>query len=273
MAVDLRGAINAVSDVVQNRPLPLREFDQIYMKTGDLFVYAEGLARRLDGKDLIVVGDGDGIGLTLAHLKGAGVVEHGPRRVTVLDFDERMVLSINKFASQHGYGHVGAELYNVVEPLPDEHLEQFDAFHINPPWGQYNNGESVVAFLERGLTAIKNGGIGVVAIGHSQLFPWTGKVLQRVQERITHHNSHVFEMIPEFHTYHLDDAPELTSCGMFLRRNGPHGLINSRLDHKRWANFYGRDRHIITKHVLAAGDYAFGQESLANYEIEVFRDA
>jgi hypothetical protein len=34
--IDLRAAINAVSDVVQNRPRPLREFDQIYMKTGDM---------------------------------------------------------------------------------------------------------------------------------------------------------------------------------------------------------------------------------------------
>jgi hypothetical protein len=32
--IDLKAAINAVSDVVQNRPRPIREFDQIYMKTG-----------------------------------------------------------------------------------------------------------------------------------------------------------------------------------------------------------------------------------------------
>jgi hypothetical protein len=33
--IDLRAAVNAISDVAQNRPPPLREFDQIYMKTGD----------------------------------------------------------------------------------------------------------------------------------------------------------------------------------------------------------------------------------------------
>jgi len=31
--IDLRAALNAVSDVVQNRPRPLRVFDQIYMKS------------------------------------------------------------------------------------------------------------------------------------------------------------------------------------------------------------------------------------------------
>ena len=39
MALDLRAALNAVSDVVQNRPPPLREFDQIYMKVGDVVVH------------------------------------------------------------------------------------------------------------------------------------------------------------------------------------------------------------------------------------------
>ena len=36
MKLDIRLAMNAVSDVIQNRPQPLREFDQIYMKAGDL---------------------------------------------------------------------------------------------------------------------------------------------------------------------------------------------------------------------------------------------
>lgn len=42
--IDLREAINAVSDVVQNRPRPLRDFDQIYMKTGDMVLQSEFVA-------------------------------------------------------------------------------------------------------------------------------------------------------------------------------------------------------------------------------------
>jgi len=34
--IGLRAAVNAISDVIQNRPRPLREFDQIYMKAGDM---------------------------------------------------------------------------------------------------------------------------------------------------------------------------------------------------------------------------------------------
>jgi hypothetical protein len=47
--IDLRAALNAVSDVIQNRPRPLRDFDQIYMKAGDMVMQSEFIARWADG--------------------------------------------------------------------------------------------------------------------------------------------------------------------------------------------------------------------------------
>lgn len=43
--IDLKEAINAISDVVQNRPRPLRQVDQIYMKTGDMVLQSELVAK------------------------------------------------------------------------------------------------------------------------------------------------------------------------------------------------------------------------------------
>src|SRR2546426_11594299 len=115
MPLDLRLALNAVSDVVANRPQPLREFDQIYMKVGDLVVHAEFVARRFDGRKVVFVGDGDAIGLAIAHLMNEKVIEYGPRHVTVLDFDERMVNSVNEFAADYEcVDRIEARLYNVV---------------------------------------------------------------------------------------------------------------------------------------------------------------
>ena len=42
-SLDLRQAFNALSDVVVNRPAPLRRFDQIYMKISDMLLQAEHL--------------------------------------------------------------------------------------------------------------------------------------------------------------------------------------------------------------------------------------
>ena len=100
-SLDLRQAFNALSDVVVNRPQPLREFDQIYMKISDMLLQAEHLSRWVDGKSMVCVGDGDAIGLTLIHLKAREIFGRGPEHVHVLDFDERVVNSIETFAKTH----------------------------------------------------------------------------------------------------------------------------------------------------------------------------
>jgi len=100
MEFDLRKAINAISDVVQNRPIPLREFDQIYMKVADMVIQAEYVARVFDNKNVVFVGDGDGIALSAAHLKAQRVINYGPQSITLLDFDERIVNSVRRFGEK-----------------------------------------------------------------------------------------------------------------------------------------------------------------------------
>ena len=90
--VDLKQAINAVSDVVQNRPRPLREFDQIHMKTGDMVLQSEVVAAWSDKKRLAFVGDSDAISVAVAYLMVREVLDFGPSRIMVFDFDERVHL-------------------------------------------------------------------------------------------------------------------------------------------------------------------------------------
>lgn len=74
--IDLRAAINAVSDVVQNRPRPLREIDQIYMKTGDMVLQSELVAKWADQKRLAFIGDGDAISVCVSYLKHRGILDY-----------------------------------------------------------------------------------------------------------------------------------------------------------------------------------------------------
>ena len=98
--IDLKAAINAVSDVVQNRPRPIREFDQIYMKTGDMVMQSEFVASWANKKRLAFIGDGDSISVCVAYLHARGILNYGPSMTTVFDFDERMVGAINRFADR-----------------------------------------------------------------------------------------------------------------------------------------------------------------------------
>ena len=77
--IDLKAAINAVSDVVQNRPRPIREFDQIYMKTGDMVMQSELVASWSNNKRLAFIGDGDSISVCVAYLHAREILDYGPK--------------------------------------------------------------------------------------------------------------------------------------------------------------------------------------------------
>src|SRR3569623_443776 len=110
--IGLKEAISAVSDVVQNRPHPLREFDQIHMKTGDMVLQSEIVADWADGKRLAFIGDGDAISVCVAYMKARRVFDFGPFKIMVFDFDERTVQAVKRFADRERVEHLDAQLYN-----------------------------------------------------------------------------------------------------------------------------------------------------------------
>jgi predicted methyltransferase len=134
--VDLRLAINAVSDVVQNRPRPLRVFDQIYMKAGDMVLQSEIVADWADGRRLVFIGDGDAISVCVAYLRARDVLNFGPSHITVFDFDERMVEAVMRFADRERITNLDARLYNVFDAMDPGQF--YDCFYTNPPWGASN---------------------------------------------------------------------------------------------------------------------------------------
>ena len=241
--LDLRKAFNAVSEVVVNRPEALREFDQIYMKISDMLLHAELVSRWVDGKNLVFLGDGDAIGLTLTYLKACDVLGRGPAHVHILDFDERIVNSVLRFAERFGLEHlITAELYNVADPLPEQHRSAFEAFHINPPFGASNEGRSVEAFLRRGDEAVGKDGVGCIVIADDPSLVWTRTVSRQVQKYLLNNGLLIAELVPNFQHYHLDDKPDLTSCSIIAVRHGSAGMKSSSqplLAHDL-ENFYGK---------------------------------
>lgn len=271
MEFDLRKAINAISDVVQNRPIPLREFDQIYMKVADMVIQAEYVARVFDNKDVVFVGDGDGIALSAAHLKAQKVINYGPQSITLLDFDERIVNSVRRFGEKLSpYINISSHLYNVADALPLEHFGTYDGFHINPPWGASNDGESVIAFFERGSQATKEKSLGIVVIADDPDLPWTQGVLRDTQRRALELGYVVAEMQPQLHLYHLDDAPDLRSCSCLFRRIDPGCMqtVSEPLESARLKNFYGRSSPLRFRYVRERTTLNTDRESDLLYTLE-----
>jgi len=271
MEFDLRKAINAISDVVQNRPAPIREFDQIYMKVADMVLQAEYVARVFNNKDVVFVGDGDGIALSAAHLKAQNVINYGPKSITLLDFDERIVNSVRRFGEKlHPKIEISAHLYNVAEALPLEHFGVYDGFHINPPWGASNSGESVIAFFERGSQATKEKSLGIVVIADDPDLLWTQEVLRDTQRRALELGYVVSELLPQLHSYHLDDAPDLRSCSCLFRRIDPALMetTSEPLESARLENFYGKNSPLRFRYVREQTTLNPGRESEQLYILE-----
>jgi predicted methyltransferase len=275
MATDIHVILNLLSEVLVNRPAPLREFDQIYMRAGDMLLHVDHICHWFNGKNVVFVGDGDAIAIAMMHLYVSQHLEFGPEHVHVLDFDMRVVGSVERFAKQHGLDQrISASFYNVRESLPKEFLGRFDGFHTNPPFGKSNGGRSIEAFIQRGIEACGPSARGcVVLAADDETLPWTQEVFAAVQQSVVAAGFMISELKPKAHQYHLDDAPELFSSTMLLKRQGggQAPVKSFDLSPDACANFYGHDLPLRARRVV--DKTAAGRFPSRDHEIELYDDA
>jgi predicted methyltransferase len=272
--IDLHAALNAVSDVVQNRPRPLREFDQIYMKAGDMVMQSEFVAHWADGKRLAFIGDGDAISICSAYLHHRGILPYGPSKVVVYDFDERICQAVKRFADSERIEHLDAELYNCLDAFPGP--DTFDCFYTNPPWGASNDGESVNVFIQRGMEAVGHAGEGLAVVADDAELPWPQHVLANLQRFSLQQGFFVQRMISRAHSYHLDDDPDLRSCNVLLKAlpgNETHrGESQAIDDPRRLQNFYGRNTLPHVRYVRERARVDYGKAHKDEYALELVQE-
>lgn len=272
--IDLRAAINAISDVVQNRPRPLRELDQIYMKTGDMVLQSELIARWADGKRLAFIGDGDAISICVAYLKHRQIFDFGPTEIAVFDFDERICGAISRFADKEQITNLRSVLYNCLDAFPEE--GKFDCYYTNPPWGASNDGASVNVFVQRGMEAVGYQGEGTVVIADDHVLEWPQRVLAATQSFALNSGFYVQKMSSRLHLYHLDDNPDLRSCNLVFKSLpgiSPTGKSAAIDDPDRLAHFYGHNQHIKIKYVREKSRVDYGKAHDDEYEYELFEES
>lgn len=272
--IDLRAAINAISDVVQNRPRPLRELDQIYMKTGDMVLQSELVAKWADGKRLAFIGDGDAISVCVSYLKHRGIFDYGPSEVAVFDFDERICGAVTRFADKERIPSLTATLYNCIDAFP--RLGEFDCFYTNPPWGASNDGASVNVFSQRGMEAVGYKGEGMIVIADDHEVEWPQRVLASVQGFALARGFFIQRMASKLHLYHLDDNPDLRSCNLMIKSlpdTGCPARSDPITDLDRLAHFYGQEQHVRIKYVREKKRVDYGKAHDDEYRYEYFGDA
>jgi len=231
-----------LEELLEDRPMPLRTYDQIHMRTEDLARHIWSVAPYLEGKDVLAMGDSDGFVLGLTCAGRLGLVP-APNHIFVCDFDRRVLQFIRMMTTRLGLARtVSLHAYNVFEPLPYELERVADVFHTNPPYGQYNGGRSVMAFVDRCLGGLRAGGTGLIIAANDSAFDWTDHVLRNILQDLLRRDVTSFRITCEQHRYHLDDQPELRS-GVIWCRTPPRGVAEyarSRLPSQFEERFYGR---------------------------------
>ena len=240
------------------------------MKTGDMVLQSELVARWADGKRLAFIGDGDAISVCVAYLRKREIVTYGPSEIAVFDFDERVCGAVKRFADKERLQNLDASLYNCIDPFPA--TSNFDHFYTNPPWGASNEGESVKVFVQRGMEATGYRGDGMVVIADDEKLKWTGQVLAKVQTHVIQSGFYVQRMMSRMHSYHLDDAPDLRSCNLIVRAlpgNEFSGESSAIMDPARLANFYGRDSFPKVRYVREKKRLNYGNAHDSEYSFEL----
>jgi predicted methyltransferase len=244
------------------------------MKAGDMVLQSELVAKWADKKRLAFIGDGDAISVCVAYLKHKGILEYGPSRITVFDFDERICGAVNRFADLERLDILSAVPYNAIDAFPREGA--FDCFYTNPPWGASNQGASVHVFAQRGMEAVSYMGEGMVVIADDDELEWPQTVLATTQRFALERGFYVQKMASKVHVYHLDDAPELKSCNLMLKAlpgNTSPGPSKAITDLQRLQNFYGREQHVRIRYVKEKKRVDYGKANDTEYEFEYFTGA
>lgn len=268
--VDLQEAINAISDVVQNRPRPIRQFDQIYMKTGDMVLQSELIASWADQKRLAFIGDGDAISVCVAYLQRRKIVDYGPTKIVVFDFDERVVQAVTRFADKERLDNLSAVLYNCFDAFPEP--SRFDLFYTNPPWGASNDGTSVHLFTRRGMEATGNAGGGMIVIADDEELEWPKQVLASTQRFALRNDHYVSRMMPRMHLYHLhDEHAALKSCNLQISAlpGAATEFTSVAAAAEELKNFYGRSKEPRVRYVREIKRLDYGNAHDDEFKLEL----
>jgi len=255
--------VDMVAQVTQHpdRPRPLREVDQIFMLPGSQLIQALLVIDYLKYRDVVMVGDGDCMGLVLAHLANKDVFK-APSKIRIFDFDESLLAFVDQATKDLNIPPdlISCHRYNVKDPIPSEFRQAHDVFYTNPPYGSADGGECGKLFLARCMEFCKpapSWGVALLPFAHKE--DWSRKAMMNIQTFLCKHGYVVSEMIREIHQYHLDDRPSLRSCNMVVDRvyNAESLFEGKHLEKNELARFYGRTSIDVPEYISLNGELVY----------------
>jgi N4-bis(aminopropyl)spermidine synthase len=185
-------------DIVAMRPKATPDFDQGYVTPETTVRRLALMAQQGDlvGRDILLLGDDDLTGIAAA-LSGL------PRRICVLDVDERIISFIRDVARDRGWDHVHAEVYDAQDGLPSHLRGQFDVFFTDP----VDTVKGLLLFLSRCTEGLRGpGAAGYFGLSYLEA-SW--RKWRQIQQGILDMGFAITDMLGAFQDYLLEDIVAL----------------------------------------------------------------
>ncbi|OXB94101.1 bis-aminopropyl spermidine synthase family protein [Parageobacillus galactosidasius] len=185
-------------DIVAMRPKATPDFDQGYVTPETTMRRLALMAQQGDlvGRDILLLGDDDLTSIAAA-LSGL------PRRIYVLDVDERIIRFIRDVARDRGWDHVHAEVYDVQDGLPSHLRGQFDVFFTDP----VDTVKGLLLFLSRCTEGLRGpGAAGYFGLSYLEA-SW--RKWRQIQQGILDMGFAITDMLGAFQDYLLEDIVAL----------------------------------------------------------------
>lgn len=148
IAKDFEEILRRYKDIAINRPETIEKYDQGFISPDGVVKRVEFMYERGDVIDteIFVAGDDDLVSIALA-------LTEMPKRISVIDIDERLIDFINDTSNEYGFP-VKAEVCDVQEELPERLKKRFDVFVTDP----VETLPGISLFLSRCASSLKGEG-------------------------------------------------------------------------------------------------------------------
>lgn len=164
VGVEIKGyfeeILNKFLEVTSNRPLPISDFDQGFVRPRDTiarlaFMYERG---DIEDQEIFILGDDDLLSVAIG-LTGMA------KRVKVVEIDERITSFIRKFCKDFNITNIDVREYNVLEEIPVEDKNKYDVFVTDP----VETKKGLKLFVGRCIEALKGkGSAGYIGFTHRE---------------------------------------------------------------------------------------------------------
>ena len=251
--------IDLLDTIVYSRPLPNREFDQIYMKASDMFEQAKFIKKFIKDKNIVFLGDGDGMAILLGALNNE-IVEDRINSIALYDFDERILLNTKRQVEKLNIQvPMYYSLYNIIMPVKKTEVHKYDFFYINPPYGSRNEGLSCKLWIDRCMDLCVERCSGCIIIPYDHKLSWSIYNMQVIQTYLAKKGFVIRDMISYMHQYHLDDNPELKSATLIVEKvsDSISEYSDQFLGKQLVKNLYGSPRK-IPKYITLSNENPLG---------------